>query len=242
MSQIKLLLDQLANRISAISLATVAAALLAYFRSEVAAATNWLLDPLMRCLPWHRASSQRSLRETQNLTSELTVADVFLSTVDGRNAKYEKTGNYIVEGEELGLYFEAVTASGSASGFTTEIGAVVETAKEHGFYVSKIDLGSVFKIGARFRNVYRVILQDSFSAEEEHWTQEIACPTKHLTLRIHFPAGRPPQLIRCKRVIGLTETQISTEAIITDLFGQPAIVWEIDRPKLRGIYKLEWRW
>jgi hypothetical protein len=228
----------------------VATALLAYFRSEVAAATNWLLDPLMRCLPWHRASSQRSLREThprnlretQNLTSELTVADVFLSTVDGRNAKYEKTGNYIVEGDELSLYFEGVTATGSASGFSTEIGAVVETTKEHGFYVSKIDLGSVFKVGARFRNVYRVILQDSFTAEEEHWTQEIACPTKHLTLRIHFPAGRPPQLVRCKRVIGLTETQISTKAIVTDLFNQTAIVWEIDRPKLRDIYKLEWRW
>jgi hypothetical protein len=61
-------------------------------------------------------------------------------------------------------------------------------------------------------------------------------------LRIHFPTGRPPRLIRCKRVIGLTETQIGTGATITKLFGQTAIVWEIEQPKLGDIYKLEWRW
>jgi hypothetical protein len=242
MNQIKAMLDLLVNRFAAISLATVAAALLTYFRAEVAAATKWLLDPLAFQFPWHHLSRQRTPHETPNLTSELTVADVFLVTPDGRDAIYQKTGHYIVEEKPLGTYYEGVTAAGSASGFSTELGAVLETTKEHGFYVSKIDLGSVFAVHARLRNVYRVFLYNSFTAVKEHWTQEIACPTKHLTLRIYFPAGRPPTLIRCKRVIGLTESQISTQATIVDLFGQTAIVWEIERPEMGDIYKLEWRW
>jgi hypothetical protein len=242
MSQIKALIEQLENRITAIGLATAGAALLAYFRSEVTAAAKWLLDPLTLHLPWHRSSPPRSKHETQSLRSELTVADVFLITPDGRRAKYEKTGNYVVQGEALGSYYEGVTASGNASDFSTERGAIVQTTKEHGFYVSRIDLGSVFEAGTQFQNVYRVCLHDSFTAEEEHWTQEIACATDHLTLRIHFPARRPPRLIRCKRVVGLTETQIRTEATTTELFGQTAIVWEIERPTLGDIYKLEWRW
>jgi hypothetical protein len=242
MSQIKTLLSQLANRFTAISLATLATALLAYFRSEVAAATKWFLDPLTSHFPWHRSTAPRTRRATQKLSSELTVADVFLSETNGRTSTYEKTGNYIVAGAAVSSYFEGVTTSGSAHGFSTEIGAVVDTTREHGFYVSTIDLGSVFTAGARFRNLYRVSLDDSFTSEEEHWTQEIACPTEHLTLRIHFPVGRPPKLVRCKQIIGLTETLIPTGALITHLFDRPAIVWDIDQPRLHDIYKLEWRW
>jgi hypothetical protein len=156
MSLIKTLIDQLANRISAIGLAAMAAALLTYFRSEATAAVKWLLDPVILRLPWHHSSRLRNRHETHNLVSELTVVDVFLSTADGRNATYEKTGDYVVEGEALGSYFEGVTTSGNASGFSTELGVIVETIREHGFYLSHIDLGSVFEVGTRFRNVYRV--------------------------------------------------------------------------------------
>ena len=90
--------------------------------------------------------------------------------------------------------------------------------------------------------MYRVHFQDCFIAEEEHWTQEIALPTKHLTLRVHFPHGRPPKLARSKQLTGLTQKQIAHGATITELFGQRAIVWDIEDPKLGDIYKLEWRW
>ena len=241
MSPIKTLLGQLANRITAIGAAAAAAALLTYFRSEASAAIKWLFDPVARCLPWNQTLASSSER-TANLSSESTVADLFLITPDGRSAKYEKTGDYVVDAEPLSSYHEAVTSSGVASGFSTELGVIVETTTEHGFFVSRIDLGSVFGTGARFRNVYRVHFQDCFIAEEEHWTQEIALPTKHLTLRIHFPLGRPPKLVRSKTLVGLAHKQLGHGAAITELFGQPAIVWEIDNPKLGDIYKLEWRW
>lgn len=119
---------------------------------------------------------------------------------------------------------------------------VVETKIEHGFCVSQIDLGLPMQRGARFRNAYRARLENSFTAEEEHWTQEIARPTQHLTLRIHFPSERPPKLVRCKRVIGLIDLPAGPQAITTELFSRPAILWEIPNPKLGEIYKLEWRW
>jgi hypothetical protein len=242
MSPIKTLLGQLANRITAIGAAAAAAALLAYFRSEASAALKWLFDPVARCLPWNHKLANLSKRTATSLLSESTVVDLFLITPDGRRARYEKTGDYYVNAEPLSSYLEAVTSSGTASGFSTELGVVVDTTIEHGFFVSRVDLGSVFEVGTQFRNVYRVQLQDCFFAEEEHWTQEIALPTKHLSLRIHFPLRRPPKLVRSKRLVGLVQERIIDGAAITELFGEPAIVWEIQKPKLGDIYKLEWRW
>jgi hypothetical protein len=242
MIPIKTLLGQLANRITAIGAAAAAAALLAYFRSEASAAIKWLFDPVASCLPWNHELANLSKRTAASLSSESTVADLFLITPDGRRARYEKTGDYVVDVELLSSYLEAVTSSGTSSGFSTELGVIVETTIEHGFFVSRVDLGSVFGVGTRFRNVYRVHFQDCFIAEEEHWTQEIALPTKHLTLRIHFPLGRPPKIVRSKRLVGLVEDRISNGAAITELFGEPAIVWEIQKPKLGDIYKVEWRW
>src|SRR5450631_1312829 len=237
MSPIKTLLGQV-NRITAIVIAAVAASLLAYFRSQTSAGIKWLFHPLARRLPWN----QTPPRDAEKLSSEMTVANIFLTTADGRSATYEKTGDYVVNAEPLNSYYEGVTASGTASGFSTELGVILQTTTEHGFFVSRIDLGSVFEVGTRFRNVFRVQLEDCFIAEEEHWTQEIAVPTKHLTLRVHFPSGRPPKLARSKTLVGLAHKQLGRGATITELFGQPAIVWEIDSPKLGDIYKLEWRW
>jgi hypothetical protein len=245
MSQIKALLDQISQRINVVGAAAVAsatAALLAYFRSEAAAGIRWLLAPAVRHLPWHRNIRLSNEPGPQNLTSELTLVDVYLVTTDGTLARYEKATNFVVTTGSLSMYREAVTASGRAHGFSTELGIVLWTTIEHGFHVSQIDLGANFPAGTRFRNIYGAELADCFTHQDEHWTQEIAIPTKHLTLRIHFPAGRPPKLVRCKRVVGLTETQISTEAIGTELFGERALVWEIDQPALGNIYKLEWRW
>jgi hypothetical protein len=186
MSPIKTLLAQLANRITAIGAAAAAAALLTYFRSEASTAIRWLFDPVARCLPWNQTLASPSEQAAANLSSDSTLADLFLITPDGRLAMYEKIANYVANAEPVSSYREAATSSGAVSGFSTELGVIVETTTEHGFLVSRIDLGSFCGVGTRFRNVYRVHFQDCFIAEE-HWTQEIAVPTKHLTLRIHFP-------------------------------------------------------
>jgi hypothetical protein len=136
----------------------------------------------------------------------------------------------------------ALTAAGKASGFSTLWGTIVETTKEHGFYISRIDLGDLLKKGSRFQNVYTANLHDCFANDEEHWSQEIAFPTKHLTLRIHFPKSRPPRLVKCKVVEGVADKQVRTDAKIMELSGENGIVWDIQSPKLKDIYKLEWLW
>jgi hypothetical protein len=87
--------------------------------------------------------------------------------------------------------------------------------------------------GSRFQNIFTADLHDCFINDEEHWTQEIAFPTKHLTLRIHFPKGRPPKRVKCKIVEGVTSKQIRTDARITELSGEQGIVWDIQAPKLK---------
>ncbi|WP_194483308.1 hypothetical protein [Bradyrhizobium sp. CCBAU 21365] len=233
-------MSRLVNRVAAIGAAAASAALLAYFREQFAEGLKWLVSPIIRRLPWHREALAHSPQH--GLSSNLTIADLFLLTTDGKRAVYAKAGDYVVGSEPLSSYFEGVTTSGDARNFATEMGVILETKTEHGFHVSEIDLGALLPAGTHFHNEYRAELYDSFTSEEEHWTQEIALPTKHFTLRVHFPKKRPPILLRCKRLVGLAEYQMKTSVRTATLFGRPSVMWEIKEPQLGEIYKLEWRW
>ena len=230
--------------IAAATLSMLTAALLAYFRSQIHAGTKWALAPITRWLPWNQTNAIKGslLNHESDLISQLTVVDVFLNTMDGKFALYQKTCDYIVNNDGLNAYQEGVTAAGKASHFSTMWGTIIETTKEHGFYISRIDLGDLLNKGSRFQNVYTADLHDCFLNDEEHWTQEIAYATKYLTLRIHFPKGRPPRQLKCKVVEGVADKQVRTDAKITELSGEQAIIWEIQNPKLKDIYKLEWLW
>jgi hypothetical protein len=230
--------------LAATTLSMLAAALIANFRGQINAAAKWALAPIARRLPWNRKNpiNGSTPDHESNLTSELTVVDVLLMSTDGKTARYQKTGNYIVNNDYLNSYQEGVTATGKVGGFSSMLGTIVETTNEHGFYISRIDLVGLLSKGSRFQNVFTADLHDCFTNDEEHWTQEIALPTKHLTFRIHFPKGRPPKRVKCKVVEGVTSKQVRTDAKITGLSGEQGIVWDIQNPKLRDIYKLEWVW
>jgi hypothetical protein len=221
-------------------------ALAANLRQQVRRATKWALGPITRRLPWnHKTESIEpplAIDQENELVSQFTVVNVFLKSIDGRIASYQKTSSYIVNSDELNAYREGVTAAGQASGFSSLRGTIVATVKEHGFYISSIDLGDILRKGAHFTNVYAADLRDSFMKEQEHWTQEVAFPTKHLTIQVYFPKGRPPKLVKCKVVEGTVDKQIKTNAKIVNAFGQQCIIWELDGPRLNEIYKLEWFW
>lgn len=241
MNALDSLFSQFTSGIVTILITAASAALVAYFRREVYATVEWLFNPMARFLPWHRVSPV-TRPELPNLVSERTVVNIFLTTADGRSATYEKTTDYLVETGAITGHDEGITASGSTGNFSIELGVIVDIRSEHGFCVFQIDLGRMLGESTRFRNVFRVDLTDCFVHEEEHWSQEIALPTQYLALRIHFPIARPPRLIRCKRVVGLTAIQMITDAAITELSGHIAILWNIEHPKVGDIYKLEWLW
>jgi hypothetical protein len=243
MRPLNALLDNVVSQAVAASLTALAAVLIAYFRSEASVAIKWLFYPLVRLFPWHHTvQGHYASRRHEALRSELTVADVFLITTDGKTAFYRKTTDFIVPDEPLSFYYEGVTAEGRVAHFSTELGSIVQTEEEHGFSVCEIEFTSALEVGTRFRNVFRAKLINTFMATQEHWTQEIAFPTKRIILRIHFPVARPPTFVRCTQLLGLTAATLITGADIVKVFGKPSIVWEFDQPALGNIYKLEWRW
>src|ERR1700751_3529312 len=67
--------------------------------------------------------------------------------VDGSHATYEKTSDYEVRSATLAEYREGETAEGTATNFATLVGRITETIKEHGFYISRIDLGNLLHQG-----------------------------------------------------------------------------------------------
>jgi hypothetical protein len=226
-------------------LSLLAAALFTYTSQQVNVGTNWILGPLTRALPWNRAIDNTKTgapTDGYELVSEFTLIDLFLCDKDGRRALYRKTSSYVVAADELLTYQEGVTAEGSVESIDTMRGAILETTIEHGFHISRINLQDRLLKDSRFTNVYVANLHDCFLKSEEHWTQEVAFQTKHLTLQIHFPEGRPPTAIRCKSVEGTFDRPVATIAKMTDLFGKKSIVWDVQNPRLNEILKLEWTW
>lgn len=224
--------------------AIFAAAAWAYAREQVQAGTKWALFPITKAFPWNAnpVSGRTSTPKVSQVFAESTLVEVFLCDSSGRFAIYKKTSNYRVLRNEFRSYHEGVTAEGVIDSFSTMRGSIVKTFREHGFYLSRIDLTDPIQQGSTFTNVYKANMHHSFVKSEEHWSQELACPTRHLTVHIHFPADRPPKSIACKMIQGNEETFLPTGANLVELFGKKSVVWEIDEPHAGDIIKVEWIW
>ena len=222
-------------------LAFVGAILLTLARQQLRHWVVWIVTPLIDIFPWNQNDSTRVTIDHSALVSELTIVDVFLLDAEGKIARYQKTSSYIAM-SDLDFYREAVTAEGHATAFFTMRGLIVETGREHGFYISRIQIAEALPQGGRFTNVYGAELRDCFTRKEEHWTQELAVPKKHLTIQIHFPEGRPPRLIRCQTVEGTQTIPTMINAKLVELFGRKSIVWELDDLHTNQVFKLEWSW
>jgi len=226
------------------ALGVVAVTLGAYFHQQVRRAVTWVLAPITEQLPWNRKKSSSVPPKTTRpeLIAQLSIVDVSLLSLDGKKAKYQKKSTYIVMKDGVHTYKEGVTSAGSATSFSTSRGVIIATTKEHGFFVSTIDLGNLYSKGSQFTNVYSAELHDCFTSRSEHWTQEIAIPTNHLVIQVHFPKGRAPLLVKCKVLEGMIDKQIKTAAEVLELAGEKSIVWKLDGPQIKKVYKLEWVW
>jgi hypothetical protein len=227
--------------LGAAALGIFAAALVAYWREQTRKGTNWILAPLTRALPWNKDDKPLT-NQTVILACNFTLVDLYLLDTAGKLARYQKTSRFVVMADEVSSYKEGVAADGTAAEFVSMRGAVVETIKEHGFYISRIDLGETIRKGAQFTNTYSAKLLDCFSNNEEQWSQELAFPTEHLTVRVHFPKGRPPKSVRCKAIEGTVHKWLRQTAQLVELFGRKSIVWELDEPAPHAVFKLEWSW
>ena len=227
--------------LGAAAVAIVSATLAAYWREQARNGTNWVLAPLTRALPWNK-DDQPSTKQTGILACEITLIDLYLLDTAGRLARYQKTSQFVVMTDEVSSYNEGVTADGSATEFVSMRGIVVETVKEHGFYILHIDLGETLRTGSRFTNTYCADLLNCFTNNEEQWSQELAFATNHLTMQVHFPKDRSPKSIRCKAIQGTEEKMVKQTAKMLELYGRKSIVWEIDEPGAHAVLKLEWTW
>jgi hypothetical protein len=227
--------------LGAAAIATFTAALVAYWREQARRGTNWILAPLTRALPWNKDGSPFA-KQTGTLACDFTLIELYLLDAAGKIARYQKTSRFVVMADEVSAYNEGVTADGSAAEFVSMRGRVIETAKAHGFYISRIDLGETVRKGSQFTNTYCAELLNCFTNGEEQWSQELAFPTKHLTVQIHFPKARPPQSVRCKTIEGTVDKLLKQTAQMVELYGRKSIVWEINEPAANAVFKLEWSW
>jgi hypothetical protein len=179
--------------------------------------------------------------EPRTLSSTLTVVDLRLVRADGSLATYQKMSAYQANVPLTG-YREGVTASGTATGFRSARGRILETVREHGFYMSKIDLGTRLNSGEAFVNVYEAALRNSFRQPSEAWTQQLSFETSNLVIQVHFPADRPPISFRTHVIDGTDERSNPHDAQVVELYGRRSLVWNVQEPNSAYIYKLSWQW
>jgi hypothetical protein len=227
--------------LGAAAMAIFVAALVAYWREQARKGTNWILAPLTRTLPWNKDNWPLT-NQTEILACDFTLIDLYLLDTAGKLARYQKTSQFVVMTDEVSSYNEGVAADGSAAEFVSMRGMVVGTVKEHGFYISHIDLGETLCAGSRFTNTYSADLLNCFTNNEEQWSQELAFPTKHLTVQVHFPKARSPKSVRCKAIEGTVDKLVKQTAQMVELYGRKSIVWEVDEPGAHAVLKLEWSW
>lgn len=170
------------------------------------------------------------------------ISDVFIDTVDGSRARFQKTIEAKVTGKKVSEYIETVSTVGSAENFTTELGAVVGWKIISGFYNVKIEMGKVFKKKQTFSNVFRCDLLDTFPSEHEDWSPRIVIPTDLLVIRIHFPPGRPFKAHYCSISKGWNAKRLDVQASEKVIDGKPVLEWAINKPVYGAVYKLEWHW
>lgn len=218
--------------------AAIAVALATYAREQSLSAVNWALRPITTLLPWNRTQPKPVPR---TLSSSFTLVDLQLARSDGSLAYYRKTSAYTAH-VLLPSYREGVAASGTAAAFRSARGRILETAHEHGFYMSKIDFGTSVKSGDEFVNVYQAELRNSFQESSEQWTQQISFPTEQLVIQVHFPADRPPISFQTHVVDGNDERPNPDGAEVVELYGRKSLVWNVDNPNPAFIYRLAWQW
>ena len=218
--------------------AAVAVALATYTREQSLSAVNWVLRPVTTLLPWNRTLPPAAPR---TLRSNLTLVDIKLVRRDGSLARYRKTSAYRANAP-LTSYREGVTASGTATAFRSARGRILETTREHGFYMSKIDLGTSLEVGEAFINVYEAELRDSFCRSSEEWTQQISFETTLLVIQVHFPADRAPLSFQTQVVDGTDVRSNVVTAQVVELYGRKSLVWNVDKPNSAFVYKLTWQW
>ena len=218
--------------------AALTLALTTYARAQSLNAVDWILRPITIRLPWNSA---RPVPAARTLTSALTLVELRLVRNDGSLARYRKMSAYKTNAP-LNSYREGVAASGSATAFRSARGRILETAREHGFYMSKIDLGTSLKSGEEFINIYEAELRNSFCESNEEWTQQISVETEQLVIHVHFPADRPPISFQSQVVDGTDESSNVSSPQAVELYGRKSLVWKIDKPNSALIYKLAWQW
>src|SRR5437016_13633194 len=80
--------------------ALIIATLAAYLRQQIRSATKWALAPITRHLPWNQIKIPKGVPSPAkidgDLISLLTIVDVFITSVDGKHARYQKTSSYNV--------------------------------------------------------------------------------------------------------------------------------------------------
>ena len=227
--------------LGAAALGIVAAALAAYWREQSRKGTDWFLAPLTHALPWNRDEPLLE-KQAKPLICDFSLIDLYLLDTAGRLARYQKTSRFVVMADQISSYNEGVTADGSAAKFISMRGTVVETVKEHGFYISHIDLGETLRAESQFTNTYCAELLNCFTSSEEQWTQELAFPTRHLTMQVHFPKARSPKAVRCEAVQGAPDKTAKQTAQMVELYGRKSIVWEVREPPTHAVLKLGWSW
>jgi DNA-binding XRE family transcriptional regulator len=117
----------------------------------------------------------------------------------------------------------------------------VSRSFNHGDKIYKVqDFGTKLKTGQGLKIFATVKLLGSFKLNHEWTAFEIAEPTEHCTLVIHFPKERPCKKYSTEGRLG--DRYLKELASVKKTKNGCGLQWKITRPEFKAIYTLKWDW
>jgi len=143
---------------------------------------------------------------------------------------------------------ETVTDHLSADGEMSQImvspGVIKQVRREGGDIFLTSSIGRVLAKGETVERVLNIRMKDTFvQSDAEYWSVRVHHPMTRFTLRVAFPKTKSPKAVR-----GLH--RVSTYEKLTDVQpkvslgsdGRAVLLWTVQAPAIKDVYKVEWDW
>ncbi len=203
------------------------------------------LDPVAEAAKLWRVWSDRSKGEAFDGMYEVLEYDAALELLDkkGRQAVYKKYQKVRFLQNNIIAYQDQAWGDGDIfAEYKCSPGVAVDRYREGHRWRILISLretkqrGDIeeFHIERRMRN--------SFMTHTEEWQTEVAHVTQHLTVKLIFPAERPPkQVWLAEQNTGQT-IELGPQHMQQLADGRYQVAWRTAQPKLFEAYILRWKW
>ena len=143
---------------------------------------------------------------------------------------------------EVTTFTDHMSADGEFKNPKVSLGTIEKVRREGGDLFITTNFGKVLYKNDVVERIIKADLLNSFHNKPEYWSVRIILPTDKFVLKVIFHKDRPyTSMIGYQRITSHERiAKIQPKQLLID--GRPGIEWEVLKPEVKDVYKLQWDW